>query len=333
MSEPRSLQSAPLPESVGRLVDQVCNHFEAAWRCGQRPRIADHLTGWEGQPRAALLRELVLLDLDYRRGLGEAPAPDDYARPFPELHPAWLAQALALPPTTGHTPPGTPTTVVPAEAPTGLPRRLGRYEVHEEIARGGMGAVLRVHDPALRRDLAVKVLRPDLRHHPDLVRRFVEEAQITAQLPHPAIVPVVELGHDETGLPFLAMKLVRGQTLATLLEGRGTPQQELPHFVGIFEQVCQAMAFAHSRRVIHRDLKPENVMVGRFGEVLVMDWGLAKVRSAAPQASAEPASVAVSEVATQRREDERTLSRQMARSTRWTSGLTSSVWVAFTASS
>jgi serine/threonine-protein kinase len=162
------------------------------------------------------------------------------------------------------------------------PRRLGRYELGEEIARGGMGAVLLAHDPALKRDLAVKVLKPELHDRPELVQRFVEEAQITAQLPHPGIVPVHELGQDDNGLPFLAMKLVRGQTFEQLLTQRTSPAEDLPRFVGIFEQVCQAVAFAHSRRVIHRDLKPANVMVGRFGEVQVMDWGLAKPLGQAP---------------------------------------------------
>jgi serine/threonine-protein kinase len=150
------------------------------------------------------------------------------------------------------------------------------------IATGGMAVVLRACDPALNRDLAVKVLRADLRERPELVRRFVEEAQITAQLPHPGIVPVHELGHDDNGLPFLAMKLVRGETLADLLGRRASPQEALPQLVGIFEQVCQAVAFAHSRHVIHRDLKPANIMVGRFGEVQVMDWGLAKCVGDAP---------------------------------------------------
>jgi serine/threonine-protein kinase len=151
----------------------------------------------------------------------------------------------------------------------------------EEIAHGGMGAVLLARDPTLNRDLAVKVLMPDLRDRPDLVHRFIEEAQITAQLPHPGIVPVHELGQDENGLPFLAMKLVRGQTLAQLLAQRSSAREDLPRFLGIFEQVCQAVAFAHSRRVIHRDLKPGNIMVGRFGEVQVMDWGLAKLMAQA----------------------------------------------------
>jgi serine/threonine protein kinase len=101
-----------------------------------------------------------------------------------------------------------------------------------------MGAVFRAHDPALNRELAVKVLRPELAGSPELVRRFLEEAQITAQLPHPAVVPVHDLGHDQRGLPFLVLKLVRGRTLKDLLGDRTSPQEELPRLVAIFEQVC-----------------------------------------------------------------------------------------------
>jgi tetratricopeptide (TPR) repeat protein/tRNA A-37 threonylcarbamoyl transferase component Bud32 len=172
-------------------------------------------------------------------------------------------------------------------------RRLGRYEVGEEIARGGMGIVLRARDPVLNRDLAVKVLRPELlrefteSERRNLLRRFEEEAQITAQLQHPGIVPVHELGRDEAGLPFLVMKLVRGQTLEKLLNDRSAPAVDQAFFIGIFEQVCQAVAFAHAHSVLHRDLKPLNVMVGRFGEVQVMDWGLAKVLAAEVAAAEE----------------------------------------------
>jgi serine/threonine-protein kinase len=172
-------------------------------------------------------------------------------------------------------------------------RRLGRYEIGEEIAHGGMGAVLRARDPDLNRDLAVKVLRPELlrdlaeAERRDLLRRFEEEAQITAQLQHPGVVPVHELGHDDAGLPLLVMKLVRGQTLEKLLAARSSPSADLAYFVGIFEQVCQTVAYAHAHNVLHRDLKPLNVMVGRFGEVQVMDWGLAKVLNGAGEEMTE----------------------------------------------
>ena len=112
---------------------------------------------------------------------------------------------------------------------------------------------------------------------PTLVRRFVEEAQIGGQLQHPGIVPIYELGAFADRRPYFAMKLVKGQTLAALLAARPSPADGLPRFLAIFEQVCQTVAYAHARGVIHRDLKPSNVMVGGFGEVQVMDWGLAKV--------------------------------------------------------
>jgi serine/threonine protein kinase/lipoprotein NlpI len=152
-----------------------------------------------------------------------------------------------------------------------------RYRIDGEIARGGMGAILKGRDPDLGRDVALKVLREDLRENADMVRRFVEEAQIGGQLQHPGVVPIYELGTFADHRPFFAMKLVKGHTLAQLLADRRSPADDLPRFLSIFETVCQTMAYAHARGVIHRDLKPSNVMVGSFGEVQVMDWGLAKI--------------------------------------------------------
>ncbi len=152
-----------------------------------------------------------------------------------------------------------------------------RYRIDGEIARGGMGSVLKGRDPDLGRDVAIKVLRDDLRDNADLVRRFVEEAQIGGQLQHPGVVPIYELGTFADKRPFFSMKLVKGQTLADLLAARSAPNDDLPRFLSIFAAVAQTMAYAHTRGVIHRDLKPSNVMVGSFGEVQVMDWGLAKV--------------------------------------------------------
>jgi tetratricopeptide (TPR) repeat protein len=155
--------------------------------------------------------------------------------------------------------------------------RAARLRLLGEIARGGMGAVLKGRDEDLGRDLAVKILLERHRDNPELVRRFIEEAQIGGQLQHPGIVPIYELGTFADRRPYFAMKLVKGQTLAALLAGRSSPEEGLPRFLGVFEQVCQTVAYAHARGVIHRDLKPSNIMVGGFGEVQVMDWGLAKV--------------------------------------------------------
>jgi serine/threonine-protein kinase len=157
------------------------------------------------------------------------------------------------------------------------PEQAGaRYQLAGEIARGGMGAVLRGRDVDLGRDLAVKVLLEQYTHRPEVARRFLEEAQIAGQLQHPGVVPVYDLGRFGER-PFFTMKLVKGQTLAALLRERADPATDRPRFLGIALQVAQALAYAHAKGVIHRDLKPANIMVGAFGEVQVMDWGLAKV--------------------------------------------------------
>ena len=165
--------------------------------------------------------------------------------------------------------PGSPE-MPPSPDPAGL-QLLG------EIARGGMGAVLKGRDPDLGRDLAVKVLLEQHRDNPKLIRRFLEEAQIAGQLQHPGVVPVYELGAFADRRPYFTMKLVKGLTLADLLDARPDPAADQSRVLGIFLQICQTVAYAHARGVIHRDLKPTNVMVGSFGEVQVMDWGLAKV--------------------------------------------------------
>jgi tetratricopeptide (TPR) repeat protein/serine/threonine protein kinase len=162
-----------------------------------------------------------------------------------------------------------------------LPAQLGRYLVEEKIGQGGMGVVYRVHDPALKRMLAVKVVQRQHQGNPDLKRRFLEEAELMAQLQHPGIAPLHDVGELPDGRPYFSMKLIRGRTLAQLLQERPSPTHDLPRFLAIFGQLCQTLAYAHNRHLLHRDLKPSNVMVGAFGEVQVMDWGLAKVLGSA----------------------------------------------------
>lgn len=158
-----------------------------------------------------------------------------------------------------------------------------RFELSTEIARGGMGAVHLGHDHRLGRDLAIKILLESQSEDAASLQRFVEEAQIGGQLQHPGIVPVYDLGMLSDGRPFLAMKLVKGQTLAALLRERDDVLRDRERFLSIFEQVCQTLAYAHAKSVVHRDLKPANIMVGAFGEVQVMDWGLAKVLTDEPK--------------------------------------------------
>jgi len=159
-------------------------------------------------------------------------------------------------------------------------RGLKKYKVHGIIGMGGMGAVLEAEDLATRRRVAMKVLL----HvgSPEDVARFIEEAQVTAQLEHPNIVPIHELNVNELDKPFYVMKLVRGKSLNhTLHEIKlenvaALEQFSLVELLTIFLKICDAVRYAHSKGVIHRDLKPDNIMLGEFGEVLVMDWGLAK---------------------------------------------------------
>jgi serine/threonine-protein kinase len=176
-----------------------------------------------------------------------------------------------------------------------LPKATGKYQLQGELARGGVGVVLRGHDVDLGRDVAMKVLHKKHLENPDLLQRFIEEAQIGGQLQHPGIVPVYDLGLTDDR-PFFTMKLIKGQTLAHLLaEGERDPHALLK----VFESVCQTMAYAHSRGVIHRDLKPANIMVGAFGEVQVVDWGMGKVLFAggtADEVRAQSRHVEVSDV-------------------------------------
>jgi WD40 repeat protein len=168
------------------------------------------------------------------------------------------------------------------DAPPGVPG----FELLDEVGRGGMGIVYRARDLALDREVAVKVLQEKYGPGTAIAVRFVEEARITAQLQHPGVPAVYQVGALADGRPFLAMKLIKGQTLDALLK-QGAPIDAL----AVFEASCQAVGYAHAHKVIHRDLKPANVMVGAFGEVQVMDWGLAKVLApGVPDAPPEPGS-------------------------------------------
>ena len=154
----------------------------------------------------------------------------------------------------------------------------GRYVDVGEIGRGGMGRVHNVRDKRLQRSVAMKVLDPAMAKEPRLATRFVEEAQIQAQLDHPNIPPMHDLGVDPSGAVFFTMKLVRGTSLSDWLQVRTRPPgspERLGEGVDVFVKACDAVAFAHARGVLHRDLKPGNIMLGEFGEVYVMDWGLA----------------------------------------------------------
>jgi len=193
---------------------------------------------------------------------------------------------------------------------------FGRYRLKGELARGGMGVILRVWDEDLRRSLAMKVVLEDgvvpgktgaPRIPPRRLARFLEEAQVTSQLDHPGIVPVHELGLDSEGRVYFTMKLVRGRTLKEILdlareEKEGWTKMRV---LVLLIKICEAMSYAHAKRVIHRDLKPANIMVGRYGEVFVMDWGLARLLDRDdPRGDRVAESTATSSIHSERRDHE-----------------------------
>ncbi len=156
------------------------------------------------------------------------------------------------------------------------PAEVGRFHILWELARGGMGVVYRAFDPLLQRVVAIKIIQSRFASDDGTKFRFLEESQITAKLQHPGVPPVYDGGELPDGRPYLAMKLIKGQTLAQQLKARSALGEQRGQFLQVFESIAQTVGFAHANGVIHRDLKPANIMVGAYGEVQVMDWGLAR---------------------------------------------------------
>jgi serine/threonine-protein kinase len=255
----------------------------AAWTTRKETPLADLLVerGWlTAGDRADVER---LLERKLKKHSGDAHASlaavanDGVRRVLAVLDDPAVAQSLAgLSPPDGH---------VLLTTVTELPETRARYTLTRLHARGGLGQVWLARDGSLGREVALKELRPERAGSPEVWARFLEEAKITGQLEHPGIVPVYELSRGPgDGSPFYTMRFVRGRTLGAAIRsyhdkrqaGQAGPldqQALLQAFVG----VCNAVAYAHSRGVVHRDLKPQNVVLGDFGEVIVLDWGLAKL--------------------------------------------------------
>lgn len=179
-------------------------------------------------------------------------------------------------------------TLVPGQTPSegAVQFYLGPYQILKSVGKGGMGEVYLAYDTSCGRRLALKRIRTDLMDHIQMHNRFLKEARITSQLTHPSIMPIYSI-QSEGNLIYYTMPYIEGETLKQLLRktsAQAKKGEKLDHIGGsipslarIFLSVCQAVAYAHSQGVLHRDLKPENVMVGRYGEVVILDWGLAKV--------------------------------------------------------
>jgi serine/threonine-protein kinase len=305
-----SKKGGRMNENLGLAEPALALRLEQArrWRNDDRAPAEEYLARHpELNAHSEYALEVVYGEVLLREEDGETPQVEEYLERFPQftsqihrlfdVHRAVRSACLADSPAPDLHHQDTHPEFGGAAAP--LPAIFLGYEMREELGRGGMGVVLVCRDNPLSRDLAVKVLRPEHRGNPAAEQRFLEEAQITGQLQHPGVVPVHQVGRLPDGRPYFTMKLVRGQTLACLLATRANPTQERPRFLAVFQQVCQTLAYAHSRRVVHRDLKPSNVMVGAFDEVQVMDWGLAKVLA---RGDAGPAPVEADVVRTVRTE-------------------------------
>ena len=158
----------------------------------------------------------------------------------------------------------------------------GKYVVSDEVGHGGMGVILNAFDTDIQRDVAMKVISSSWQDSREYTERFIKEAQVQGQLEHPNICPVHELGKDGNGRIYFTMKMVKGYSLAQMIQksredGVSQNPKRLTEILNNFLKICDGITFAHSKGIIHRDLKPDNIMVGDFGEIYVMDWGLVRI--------------------------------------------------------
>jgi serine/threonine-protein kinase len=263
-------------------LDRVCDAFESAWRNRCRPRIETAVAALAGDVRAAAVRELIELDVYYRRRAGEHPVPADYAGRFPALDPVWLDRV-----TRSDAP--ADATVTAAGDPTAhfdpgiLVDSFGDYALLGVIAQGAMGVIYKARQVSLDRIVALKMIRAGEFATPSAIRRFKLEAVAAAHLHHPHIVPIYEVGENR-GRQYYTMRLVEGGSLADHMADiavagaatRGEARSRQSAVAVLVAAVARAVHYAHQRSILHRDLKPANVLIDPVGQPLVADFGLAR---------------------------------------------------------
>jgi eukaryotic-like serine/threonine-protein kinase len=269
MSEESGMSLEALPRSLLLHAEQVCRRFEAAWRSGGRPRLEDYLLGESKAVARFLLRELLLVELEWRGQAGEGFRPEEYLQRFPGLDPAWLESPFG-PATTALD--GAPGQTIPALAGLRPGRCIGDYELLEELGRGGMGVVYQARHLRLNRVVALKMILAGSHAGEQDLLRFLAEAEAVAALQHPHVVQLFDFGQHQ-GLPYFTLEFVAGGSLADRLQGTPLAPREAARVV---EQLARGMAYAHERGILHRDLKPHNVLLAEDGTPKITDFGLAK---------------------------------------------------------
>jgi WD40 repeat protein/tRNA A-37 threonylcarbamoyl transferase component Bud32 len=259
-------------------VDRVCNLYEDSWLQGKRPDLSSFLGGVEPAEQFELIRELLLIDLHYRRGLGESPTLEEYRARHPavDFGPCAELFTVAAPAAAASlNDRATQSTPCNSHALNGVALpvgQFGNYELLEEIARGGMGVVFKARQVSLNRIVAVKMILAGLLATKADHDRFHSEAQAAAVLDHPNIVPVFEVG-EYNGQHYFSMGYVDGQSLAARLADAPFPPREAAELV---TEVARAVEYAHRHGVIHRDIKPSNILIDSAGRPRITDFGLAK---------------------------------------------------------